>query len=432
MNTCIEKSEKKTKKSAASLVLLCAITYFVSYITRLNYSAVLLEIQNATDFSREALSVAVTGLSVCYGAGQLVSGFLGDRINPRYLIGGGLCLTACMNALLPFCPNTTLMTVVWCINGMAQAMMWPPIVKVLSANLSTAAYQRACVKVCYGSALGTVAVYALSPLIIHTASWKAVFFVASTAAVVMAIVVFLKMPLIDMHARHAVAEQAETDRSEKESEKASTKGKISFGPALPIGIIIAVMIPIMLQGSLRDGVQTWMPSYISEVFNLDSEIAILTCVAMPIFGVVCNELASFIKRKWFRSELLCAAVIFATASLAGILLSIFYHGNVWAVIVLATILTGCMHGVNVIFTCMLPPYFAYTGKVSFLSGLLNSATYVGSALSGYGFAALSTAFGWQATVVCWAVICVAAGCICFALSKPWVRFCDKAEPYNKH
>lgn len=424
--------EKKKTTSAVSLVLLCAVTYFVSYLTRLNYSAVLLEIQKSTGFSREALSVAVTGLSVCYGAGQLVSGFFGDRINPRYLIGGGLCLTALMNALLPLCPNTALMTVVWCINGMAQALMWPPIVKILSAHLTTEAYQRACVKVCYGSALGTVAVYLLSPIGIHLAGWHSVFFVASLAAVIMAVVVFVKMPLIDMRAC-AIGRPSESTESNDSTEALPRRTKrASVGPALPIAMILVIMIPIMLQGSLRDGVQTWLPSYVSEVFHLDSSSAILTCVAMPLFGVVCNELASYIKRKWFRSELLCAAVIFAVASLAGVLLSIFYHGNVWAVIVLATVLTGCMHGVNVVFTCMLPPYFAYTGKVSFLSGLLNSATYVGSALSGYGFAALSTAFGWQATVVCWAVICLSAFAVCLAVSKPWVRFCDKATPFNKH
>ena len=389
------------------LVLLCTVTYFVSYITRINYGAVLLEMQSATGFSNEQLSLAVTGLSIFYGAGQLISGYLGDRIRPRFLISAGLCTTALMNFSLPFCPNIPCITAAWCVNGLAQAMMWPPIVKVLSASLSSADYKKACVKVCYGSALGTVSVYALAPVLIHLAGWRSMFFVAAAFAVVMACVVFSFLPDVKKSAEIAA--------------KAAPSVSVCKA-ALPIGLLILIMPPIILQGALRDGVQTWMPTYIQNVFHLESGIAILTCVLMPIFGLICNEFAAFVNRKWIPNELLCACAFFGVATVAAVLLSFFHNGNIFVVVILATILTGCMHGVNVIFTCMIPPYFAASGKVSFVSGLLNSMTYVGSALSGYGFAALSTAFGWYFTVLSWAMICVAAVVLCLIAAKPWKKF----------
>lgn len=397
---------KNKAVSPVFLVILCTVTYFAGYITRLNYGAVLLEMQKATGFSNEELSLGVTGLSIFYGLGQLLSGYLGDRISPRYLISAGLCTTVLMNVLLPFCPSILLITVVWCINGLAQAMMWPPIVKILSASLSPENYKKACIKVCYGSTCGTIAVYAVSPLLIHTFGWKSVFWTAAVFAAVTAAAVFTMMP--DVKAPTA-----------PRAENADTAASKSVKAALPIGLLILIMLPIILQGSLRDGVQTWMPTYVQDVFHLESGTAILTCVLMPIFGIICNEFAAFVNRKWIKNELLCACSFFGVALIAAVLLSFFHDGNVLSVILFATVITGCMHGANVIFTCMIPPYFSASGKVSFVSGLLNSMTYVGSALSGYGFAALSSSFGWHLTVISWAVICAAAVALCLIAAKPW-------------
>jgi len=81
-----------------------------------------------------------------------------------------------------------------------------------------------------------------------------------------------------------------------------------------------------------------------------------------------------------------------------------------------------MHGVNLILICLIPPYFKKTGRVSLISGILNSCTYIGSALSGYGFAVLAKLFGWRGTIIGWAIICGIATIICLALVKKWQSF----------
>ena len=102
----------------------------------------------------------------------------------------------------------------------------------------------------------------------------------------------------------------------------------------------------------------------------------------------------------------------------------FLSGGVLCALLMAVI-TGCMHGVNLMLIGNLPAYFAKYGKVSTVSGLLNACTYIGSALSTYGFAALSDRFGWGFTIAGWAVI---AGCgmvICLLLTGRWTRFCKE-------
>lgn len=124
------------------LIALCAVCYFVSYISRINYGAVILEIERSEDISKVAASMAVTGSFITYGFGQLISGWMGDRMKPERLIFAGLLISALMNALVPSFPRPSLILIFWCINGFAQALMWPPMVKILSAFLDEEGYKK--------------------------------------------------------------------------------------------------------------------------------------------------------------------------------------------------------------------------------------------------------------------------------------------------
>ena len=87
------------KKKISTLVFLCAFTYFISYLTRKNFAAIIEEIATNTGNARSSLALASTGMFITYGAGQLVSGYLGDRIQPKVLVALGLMVSSVMNLL---------------------------------------------------------------------------------------------------------------------------------------------------------------------------------------------------------------------------------------------------------------------------------------------------------------------------------------------
>ena len=95
----------KRRAEARRLTLLCAAVYFCSYLTRLDYGAVMVEMVRAEGFSRVDASAALTGLFITYGFGQLISGYLGDRVKPQLLIFFGLIACGLMNLLIPFCSS---------------------------------------------------------------------------------------------------------------------------------------------------------------------------------------------------------------------------------------------------------------------------------------------------------------------------------------
>ena len=190
--------------------------------------------------------MALTGSFITYGAGQLVSGVLGDHISPKKLIFLGLSLTVLMNLCIPFCRNPYQMLVVWCFNGFAQSFLWPPLISFWG--------------------------------------WRTVFFFSAICGIIMIL-----------------------------------------------------------------------------VWNRYCEDA-------PVISIL---------------------------------------------------LTGCMHGVNLIQVCMIPPFFKKQGNVSTVSGVLNSCTYIGSATSTYGIAVLSDRIVWSSTLLIWVLLTFAGTLICIACARPW-------------
>ena len=78
------------RKYVKQMIFLCSAVYFASYLTRVNFQAVISEIVRAEGYSKALISLAVTGSSVTYGVGQLLSGYLGDKLAPEKIILAGI------------------------------------------------------------------------------------------------------------------------------------------------------------------------------------------------------------------------------------------------------------------------------------------------------------------------------------------------------
>ena len=392
-----------SKREVAGITWLFALTYMVSYLTRINYGAVISEVVTDTGFAKSMLSMAVTGSFITYGTGQIVSGIIGDRISPKKLITVGFCVTILMNLLMTLCVNPWQMLIVWCVNGFAQSFMWPPLVRLMSALVSREDYKGVSTKVAWGSSIGTMVIYLVSPLLISLSGWRSIFLFSAACAVVMIVVWNRFCPEIPQ------------EKPVARGKKQQTQSPL-FAP-----VMLFIMVAIIFVGMLRDGVTTWMPSYIAETYNLSNAVSILTGVVLPIFSILCYQVVTRLYRKRFTNPITCGALIFAAGAAAALGL-VFTTGKVALLSVLfSALLTGCMHGVNLMLIMMVPAYFDRYGNVSTASGVLNSCTYIGSAVSTYGVALLSERFGWDVTLWIWLAVAVAGTVICFVCARPWEK-----------
>lgn len=399
-------------KQFTRLTFLCTAVYFVSYLSRINLAAIMVDLVQSGFTARQTAALALTLCSIFYGSGQILSGWLGDRFKPQNIILVGFLLTSAMNLSVSMLENARLLPLLWAINGFAQACMWPPLVAIMAIHLNQDAYSRACVWVNWGSAFATILVYTCSPLLIRLSGFQTVFAFSGVAALIMAVLwkVLFGLWFGDKEARHV---------SEKEKPQTSTAEPFTKHVLLLMGL---VMIAIVLQGALRDGVTNWMPTFVCESFGLDSSSAILTGVLLPIFQILCSQAAAWLFRKLSSHEAVTSGVIFAIGTVAAVLVALVMSRSVLLTALFMAALAGCMHGVNFVLIGMVPRQFRRFGRVGLVSGVLNSCTYLGSALSTCGTALLSLSLGWAGTTALWIGIALAGALICFAICKKWTAF----------
>ncbi|MCI8387178.1 MAG: MFS transporter [Clostridiales bacterium] len=404
-------------REAKFFILLCTLVYFTSYITRINYGAVILEITESLMITKKAAGLVSTVAFFTYGLGQVISGIIGDHIKPHKLIIFGLAATSVCNLAMPLFSNIVAMTLLWGVNGIFQAMFWPPLVKLMAENLTSGDYSRACVSVSVGSSIATIVIYLTSPLYIMLGGWKLVFVISAICGALMTTLWGVSTKKLNL---------STTVLTKKSKEIKGNNGTRSLGREAVI-ILAMVCTAIVLQGILRDGVTTWMPTFVSEKFDLSSRISILTGVALPIFSMISYNVASWLQKKW-NNELVCSLVLFAIGTVSAVLLRLFAFGDSSGIgvagfsVLMMSILTGCMHGINLMLVSRIPSFFNKYGKISTVSGIVNAFTYVGSAISSYCFAALSEHFGWGTTVSFWAVIALLGGLVCALCIKRWANF----------
>ncbi len=391
------------KKLAWALTLI----YFSSYVTRINLAAVISEVVTATGFARTELAVALTCLSATYGVGQVVNGMLGDHVKPQNLILTGLVIATVINLAFPFlAASPLLMAILWGVNGFAQAMMWPPIVKILVANMDDNMYSYAVVRVSWGSSIATIAVYLVAPLIIGIAGWQGVFFFSALIGAIVTVLWFFMR-------RNILVPQP------KGNKDMPAKARIPHQALFPMAFIA---LGIIFQGMLRDGVTSWMPSYLAEIFNLGNRTSIFCTVSLAVFGMLSYSVATALYKRFFTNEVTCGGVVFAVSIAASLLLFFFFDGGAVLTILLMATITSCMHGVNLMLITHVPKRFKKYGNISTISGAINACTYIGSAIFTYAVALLSEKIGWQSTVGVWAIIALLGTVCCFIAARPWRKF----------
>ncbi len=397
---------KKRTAGFAGVTAICALAYFVSYVTRTNLAAIMVAVVESGFAPEATVALALSVCSITYGAGQIINGYISDKTKPQYVVLFGFVLTIAMNLGVGFLQDSRYLVLLWAVNGFAQSCMWPPLVAIMASRFSKADYDKAVVWVSWGHAVGTILVYLLSPTVIRLWGYRYVFLFSGMLAIVMAVawvVYFARKP----------ARQG-TGASRKEALTGQPAEKMSGAVLVAMVMILAA---ILVQGALKEGVSNWTPTVISRTLPVDTSTAILGGVLLPVFHMICTKLTAVIHEKWIKSELICAAAAFALCAVTAILLALTLGKSVILTVVLLALLVGCMHAVNYLLVALMPVRFLRYGKVGIISGVMNAFAYVGSAVSTYGIAVFSDAFGWQRTVLLWAVIAVSGIVFCLLAAK---------------
>ena len=398
---------------------LCWIAYVFTYLGRLNYSACLVEIMNTEGWTKGQSGLIATGFFITYGLGQLVNGYLGDRLTPKIMVSSGLALSGIVNLLFPLMPNSTAAMALWCVNGFVQSMIWSPLVRQLSEWLPAEKRLQACVNMNSTVPVGTLAVYGMSAGLVYLGNWKIVFFTSGVLLILMSLAFVTGISALEKKVEPVAEETPVASKTVNTPKQTGSLWKIALAGAIPL-----CMLGLCMQGMLKDGVTTWIPTFMEENFGLTAAASILCTTVVPIVNLGGVYFSSWVNRRFFKNEVLTASVFFLVALAALLLLAFCPISSAVFSLLLLAVTTTFMMGVNTLLASMIPSYYVRFGMCSTITGLLNSSAYIGCALSSYGNGAIVQHFGWNSIMYCWCVAAALGALFCILGAKKWKKFRD--------
>lgn len=405
--------DKKNQK----LCILCWIAYASTYICRLNYSAVMPDLEKLGVFPESQIAAISSAFFICYGLGQIVSGMLGDRISPRYMIFGGLAISSLSNIAIfmvnSFLPFITL----WAINGAVQSMVWTPILRTAGDYFSPYEREKFGIHIASTVPLGTLASYGVSLLTLLVLPWKYVFLVCGAISLAASAYWF-------MGTKNIITEKEKVKLPENETKASALSYKKMIGLMASSGVFI-LTVSIVIQGTLKDSVTQWIPTFFSQQFSTGTGTSLALTMILPIINVTGAYFARF-ANKYLKNELKTSMLFFAIAAVFLAILNFFGNNIILSLICMAGV-TNCMFAINVMIITMVPLHFSRYGCVSTVGGILNAVAYIGcGALNMVAGSILEkNGSSWSSLFIMWLSLAVIAVIVTGIAVLPWNKFLKK-------
>ena len=380
-------SQNKSRKAQWALIALCWLMYTMEQLGRYSYSSNVNPVMEKFGISHAKASMPATLFFFAYGAGQIVNAFLCKRYNKRWVLGGVLFLSGAVNLIIFIGVPFMWIGVLWFVNGLVQSVLWGSIILTLSNNLDQAMLARASFVMSTATLGGTFLSYGLSALLAIGDHYESAFCVSGA---VLLVVCALWVTLFN---RVAVQKKEEKEKVTKEE---TAKNKMS---RTMIFTVATLAVFTALGHLVSGGLQTWMPTILTETYGLSNAFSVFLTVFLPFVGVFSSALAELMY-KCTGNFIILNGIVFAVAAIALIVL-IQVVGVSWISALLLFIAIRLAMGVSAnSITSRFPLYMRKQGNSGFLAGFLNGSCYVGQATSTYGFGAIADRSGWQA--VFWA------------------------------
>ncbi len=400
------------------------IVYFIGYFGRYNYSASMIAIGQAEGFQKSELGLIASIVFLTYGFGQLLSGWLGDRLNPKVMICIGASGLTLSNVLMGLSRSLFQMQLIWGMNGLFSAMIWAPMIRLLTACMPKEQLKKAVLSFSYATSFGQTGTYLLSSYLVSHFSWRMAFLVPAALCFLSTlgwVIISLTVKTTDP------VQPVVQDKPSVNNAIQNQKGKMKFRSVYLFSGLPLILLSILFMGMLKDGIVTWVPQMITDQFHTDAGLSIFLSSILPLVNSLSVWIVTRVSRKHESDDMRNATVIFLGAAAAMLVLIFTQTIHPLLSILLFSIISTFITGANAILISYVPLHFTSSGRTSTIAGITNAFTYLGSALSGWGFGWLATAHGWS--IVNWLllILCLAGCVICLAARPFWNRFVQKAS-----
>ena len=409
---------------ATQLFLYCFLAYTCSYLGRKNFSACIPAMIEEGFITKTFAGTVNSAYMLVYGAGQMLNGIIGTKIKPRYMIGTGLCGAGLCNVIMGFAPVAGIMPLIWAFNGLFHSMLWAPIIRTFTDLLPTGRKEKAGTDIAASCSIGAILAFLIPGFILRFAGWRTVFYISGGVLLTCFVIWlagnrFLKGYTRMMEEATALERAAIMEKAEKAAAAENRKVKRSLPAVLLASGLWAVLFGLICNGALRDAVESWAPTFLKEQFGLDSSLAAIISVIIPIVSITGTYFANWLFLKVTKNELTTSCIMFGIAALCVGGLFLCRNFNAILCAVFMAIAISAMWGANHMFLTVVPYHFAPLGMTAAVTGLLNSIIYFATALCTALYGVLAEWLDWNAMILIWMGIGLVGSFFCLIFARFW-------------
>ncbi len=365
--------------------VVCIGTYVVNYYLRNMLSVATPQLLLSGIFTETGVGLLSSTYMIFYAGGQLVNGFLGDMISPKWMILVGIGLGGSAIIVFPFLSHDILRIVCFAVLGFGLSMVRGPLMKIISESTEPRQARFICVFFSVASFAGPL----IASLFVLALPVRYAFIVAGAVAVSMVLLSFAV--LTRMQKKEIITFCP-----------IKTKTLSSILEVFRIENFVFYMVVAALVEISAASISFWIPTYLSTHLGFDTTLANLVFSTISICRSCMPFLALMIFNATGERALPLMRVGFSLSAL--FFLSMQFVSHPGANVVLMVLALMSMSLTSAMLWSIYIPGLGKTGRASSANGVLDCTGYIAAALANLLFATISGVAGWNIVLLIWASI----------------------------
>ncbi len=378
------------------------VGYSGFYLVRLNFNLAM-PYPVEQGYSRGALGLALSGVSIAYGLSKFLMGSVSDRSNARLFLPLGLAMSAVVSLTMGFAPWATssiaVMFAMLFINGWFQGMGWPPCGRLMVHWWSHRERGRV---VSAWNIAHNVGGGAIGPLFLlglaWFGDWRSAFYVPAVAALLVALFALIVLRDTPQSVGLPPIEQYRNDYPEDYSERHEQEfsaREIFVQHVLRNRLLWWIALANVFVYLLRYGVLDWAPTYLKEAKHFSVEKSSWAYTLYEWAGIPGTLLCGWLSDRFFQGRRGVVLILFMV--LVGAATAVYWLNppghpaiDIAALVCVGFLIYGPVMLIGLYALELVPKKAAgtaagFTGMFGYLGGSLAANALVGHTVDRFGW-----------------------------------------------
>jgi len=362
------------------------VAYASYYFGRKGFSVVKSTLRHTLGVGESALGVIDTLYLVSYALGQFASGYLGDRVGARRLIGYGLITSAAACAAFGASRMALSFAALFFVNGFAQATGWPGTTRAMAEWTTPKNRGTVMAFWCTCYQVGSIVATDFAAYLLHRSGWRSAFYGPAVWMLLVALAIFAFLKRGAAQASPSALETNPRDQVLRDAQRAAYANPTLWAFGASYFFIRYVRYALLF----------WLPYYLSTTLGYAPDRAAYVSNAFEgggIAGVILIGAVSDRTRRLSRAGVSLVSLLGMTLALIACRAA---GSSTWLTVTTLAWVGALLYGPDALLSGAAAQDIGGLEAAATATGFVNGVGSLGGILEGLTLPAVSAHFGWKA------------------------------------